>query len=266
MKGYKVFNPNWTCRGFQYEVGKEYEHRGNIELCGSGFHFCRQAVDCFNYYSFNSNNKVAEIEATGLVESDGDKSVTDKIKIVKELTWQEVLVLVNTGKDCTGLRNTGNMNTGDMNTGNRNTGNRNTGNRNTGNRNTGNMNTGDWNTGDWNTGNSNSGMFCTEKNPKIKLFDKNSDLTFFDAREIRGIQILNWNYENNWWIYKENMTEQEKKNNPDYETLGGYLKSVSHKEACKIMWDRLGADEKEEVKKIPNFDKDVFLEVTGIEV
>ena len=39
VKGYKVFNPDWTCSGFQYEVGKTFEHDGNIEMCGSGFHF-----------------------------------------------------------------------------------------------------------------------------------------------------------------------------------------------------------------------------------
>lgn len=105
MKGYKVFNPDWTCRGFQYEVGQTYEHKGNIELCGSGFHFCRKANDCFKYYNFDSNNKVAEVEALGLVESDETKSVTNKIRIVRELTWHEVLELVNLGKDCTGFEN-----------------------------------------------------------------------------------------------------------------------------------------------------------------
>jgi hypothetical protein len=167
MKGYKVFNPNWKCRGFQYEVGKIYEHESSIGLCNSGFHFCRKAADCFEYYSFNSENKVAEVEALGLVESDDKKSVTNKIHIVRELTWHEVLDTVNTGKDCTGLnntgnRNTGNRNTGDWNTGDWNTGNRNTGNRNTGDWNTGNMNTGNRNTGDRNTGNMNTGNRNTD--------------------------------------------------------------------------------------------------------
>lgn len=102
IKGYKVFNPDWTCRGFQYEVGKTFEHNGDIEMCGAGFHFCRKLSDCFGYYSFNSNNKVAEVEAVGLVETEGDKSVTNKIRIVKELTWHDVLDMCNTGKDCTG--------------------------------------------------------------------------------------------------------------------------------------------------------------------
>lgn len=65
MKGYKAFNPDWTCRGFVYEVGKEYTHQGYIKPCESGFHFCQRAVDCFNYYDFNPNNKVAEVEALG---------------------------------------------------------------------------------------------------------------------------------------------------------------------------------------------------------
>ena len=40
IKGFKVFNPDWTCRGFKYEVGKTFVHNGNIEMCGSGFNFC----------------------------------------------------------------------------------------------------------------------------------------------------------------------------------------------------------------------------------
>ena len=96
MKGYKVFNPEWKCRGFQYEVGKTYKHDGKISLCNAGFHFCRNAADCFNYKSFDSNNKVAEVEAVGLVESGDDKSVTDEIKIVREIPWSEMLTLANT--------------------------------------------------------------------------------------------------------------------------------------------------------------------------
>ena len=181
VRGYKVFNPDWTCRGFQYEVGKIFEESVKPICCDRGFHFCEKASDCFSYYPFNSENKVAEIIALGDVDSGGTKSCTNKIQIVREIPWDEVLRIVNIGKDCTGLCNTGNRNTGDWNTGNRNTGdwntgnsntgdwntgNRNTGNRNTGNRNTGNRNTGDWNTGnrntgDWNTGDWNTGDWNT---------------------------------------------------------------------------------------------------------
>lgn len=61
-KGYKVFNSDWTCRGFQYKVGGEKTFEENVipSLCNSGFHYCPKLIDCFNYYSFNPNNKVAD--------------------------------------------------------------------------------------------------------------------------------------------------------------------------------------------------------------
>ena len=300
IKGYKVFNPDWTCRGFRYKMGETFVHNGNIEMCGKGFHFCRKASDCFNYYKFDSSNKVAEVEAVGLVETQGDKSVTDKIKIVREIEWQELLTIVNNGSDCTGLCNTGNRNTGDWNTGNRNTGDWNTGdcntgNRNTGNRNTGNRNTGDWNTGDcntgnrntgdWNTGNCNTGnrntgnrntgnwnstnfstgFFNSEQQP-IYMFNQPTNMQRDDICNLAGIQILNWNYENSWWIYSENMSAEEKVAHPEHETTGGYLKTVDFKTACKMMWDKLSDNEKSAVMQLPNFDADVFEEITGISV
>ena len=166
VKGYKVFNPDWTCRGFQYEVGKIFEEDVKPSCCDRGFHFCKKAADCFSYYSFNSKNKVAEVIALGEVDTDGKKSCTNKIQIVREIPWQELLTIVNIGKDCTGYGNTGDWNTGDWNTGYGNTGNCNTGDWNTGDRNTGYGNTGDWNTGncntgDWNTGNCNTGDWNT---------------------------------------------------------------------------------------------------------
>lgn len=63
IKGYKVFNPDWTCRGFEYEVGQTYEEDVEPIVCDRGFHFCEKAADCFNYYQFNSVNKVAEVIA-----------------------------------------------------------------------------------------------------------------------------------------------------------------------------------------------------------
>jgi hypothetical protein len=180
VHGFKVFRPDWTCspngNTKQYTCPGKFEEEGELDVCGHGMHFCQTAADCFNYYSFNSENKVAEVIAYGEVRTDGDKSCTDKLEIVREIPWDEVLRIVNIGKNCTGRcntgdwntgnRNTGDWNTGDWNTGNRNTGDWNTGNRNTGDWNTGNRNTGDWNTGnrntgDWNTGNRNTGDWNT---------------------------------------------------------------------------------------------------------
>ena len=280
IKGYKVFNHDWTCRGFQYEVGKTFKHDGNIEMCGAGFHFCQKARDCFNYYRFDNQNKVAEIEAIGLVETSGNKSVTDEIKIVREIPWQELLTIVNEGNDCTGLCNTGNWNTGNRNTGNRNTGNFNTGDFNTGDWNTGKCNTGSWNTGNWNTGNWNTGNWNTgdwnasnwntgffNTNDGVLLaFNKPLKMSRSEFLNNKGVKILNWNYENNWWIYSQNMTDEEKAAHPEHTTTGGYLKTVSFKEACKIMWEKLTDEEKAEVTKIPNFDSKIFEEITGIKV
>ena len=166
VHGFKVFRPDWTCdpTGYnpkQYTCPGKFEEEGELDVCGHGMHFCQTAADCFNYYSFSSENKVAEVIAYGEVRTEGDKSCTDKLEIVREIPWDEVLRIVNLGKNCTGCCNTGDWNTGNRNTGNRNTGNRNTGDCNTGNRNTGNRNTGDCNTGDRNTGNRNTGDWNT---------------------------------------------------------------------------------------------------------
>ncbi len=308
IKGYKVFNPDWTCRGFQYEVGKTFEHMGDIAVCDKGFHFCQKASDCFGYYDFNSNNKVAEVEALDLVETEGNKSVTNKILIVREIPWQELLTIVNEGNDCTGLCNTGDRNTGDCNTGNWNTGDCNTGNWNTGNRNTGNWNTGDCNTGNWNTGNCNTGNwntgdcntgnrntgncntgnwntgdrntgdcntgnwnscdfsagFLNSKSPSIEMFNSPTDLDRDSITSLKGMQVLRWNFENSWWIYSQNMNNKEKKAHPEHETTGGYLKTVDFKTACKMMWDKLDNNDRNAVVSLPNFDKVVFTEITGI--
>ena len=189
VHGFKVFNPDWTCdptghNPKQYSCPGMFEEYVDLSVCNEGMHFCEKASDCFNYYKFDSKNKVAEVIAHGEVRTDGVKSCTNKLEIVREIPWQELLAIVNAGKDCTGLCNSGNRNSGDRNSGNRNSGNRNSGDynsgdwnsgdynsgnrnsgnrnsgdRNSGNRNSGDYNSGDWNSGDWNSGNRNSGDY-----------------------------------------------------------------------------------------------------------
>ena len=300
VHGFKVFNADWTCSPSgntkQYTCPGKFEEEGELDVCGHGMHFCQTAADCFNYYDFDSNNKVAEVIAYGEVLTKGDKSCTDKLEIVREIPWQELLAIVNTGKDNTGNCNTGNCNTGDWNTGNRNTGNRNTGdwntgncntgnrntgnrntgncntgnrntgNRNTGNCNTGNRNTGNCNTGDWNTGNWNTGCFNTEEQ-KIMLFNKPSDMTYHgwlesDARLLLD-QIPKSVVE---WICTEDMTEEEKEAYPTHKTTGGYLKVLDESQCGQIWWDGLSQKEKDVIKSIPNFNSDIFRNCTGITV
>ena len=276
MKGFKVFNPDWTCRGFQFEVGKIYEEDVKPMVCDRGFHFCEKASDCFDYYSFNSENKVAEVEALGEVDCDGKKSCTNKIHIIRELTWHEVLDLVNSGKDCTGLcnsgnRNSGNRNSGDWNSGNRNSGDCNSGNRNSGDWNSGNRNSGDWNSGnrnsgDWNKTSFSNGCFNTES-PKIFLFNKLSDWTYQDWLDSDARWILNRIPSNVLsWIWSEDMTDEEKAEHPEHQVTGGFLKQIEKETGRQMWWDALSDKEKEIILNIPNFDRAIFKEITGIEV
>nr|DAP86115.1 MAG TPA: pentapeptide repeat protein [Caudoviricetes sp.] len=253
VRGYKVFNPDWTCRHFQYEVGKVFEEDVEPLCCDRGFHFCLKAADCFNYYSFNSNNKVAEVVALGAVDysEDNSKACTNKIQIVREIPWQELLTIVNTGKDCTGLCNTGNCNTGNCNTGNCNTGDRNTGDR---------------NTGDWNSCNQSTGCFCTVQQP-IMFFNKPSTWSFedwlrSDARYLMN-QIPKKVVE---WVYSEDMTDEEKSAHPSHETTGGYLKVLDESECGQIWWDGLSEHNRNIIRALPNFDPDIFEQVTGIKI
>ena len=302
-KGFKVFNKDWTCNSFQYELGKTFEMDGSPICCNRGFHFCTNLSDCFNYYAFNSDNKVAEIEAIGEVVSDsGDtKHCTNKIKIVRELTWHEVLDLVNMGKDCTGYcnsgdcnsgnrnsgnRNSGDCNSGDWNSGNRNSGNRNSGDCNSGNRNSGDCNSGNWNSGDCNSGNRNSGdcnsgnwnsgdwndtsfsngVFNT-KEPNIYMFDELTEMTYHDWLNHPARFILNGvPFDELRWVYSEDMTDDEKKEHPEHDVTGGFLKEFNYSKNRQNWWDGLDKSDKEKIKSLPNFDKQKFERITGIKV
>ncbi len=67
IKGYKVFGPNWMCRGKKYACLGKFEEDVKLSLCNKGMHFCKKAIDCFNYYSFDPKNRVAEVIAYGEV-------------------------------------------------------------------------------------------------------------------------------------------------------------------------------------------------------
>ena len=281
IKGFKVFNPDWTCRGYQYEVGKTFEEDVIPMVCDRGFHFCKQAKDCFNYYSFDPNNKVAEVIALGEVAEKGDKCCTNKLQIVREISWEELLTLVNTGKGNSGHSNSGNWNSGNCNSGKRNSGHENSGNCNSGNCNSGNWNSGNWNSGncnsgdyntgdfnsgDFNTGDYNSGCFNT-KTPKMNFFDKETDMTFREWRNSRAYNILcRIPFEPTKWICADAMTDEEKAAHPEYETTGGYLKVCDTRKAFLIWWDSLNEVEKNIIKEIPNFNAGKFEQITGIKV
>ena len=227
MRGYKAFDKNLKCRDFQFEVGKEYSHKGTIKLCEKGFHFCVKLQDVFNYYIWSSETRVCEVEAFGEIQSEGDKSCSTGIRIIREIPRAELLTMMNTGKDNTGRSNSGNYNSGHRNSGYGNSGHRNSGygnsgNYNSGNYNSGNYNSGHSNSGQYNSGDYNSGFFNTVT-PKVMIFNKETDV----ARENINIPYVDLPVTK--WILPSNMTEQEKKDHPNHDIMDGYLKKIEYK-------------------------------------
>ncbi len=274
VKGFKVTNPDMTCLGFQYELDKVFKNGLGVSVCNYGFHFCERANHCFNYYDFKSTNRVFEIEAEGVIKTEGDKSACSEIKFVRELSWQEVLGIVNTGSDNTGHSNTGDRNTGYWNTGNSNTGDRNTGYWNTGYWNTGNSNTGDRNTGYWNTGDRNTGYsntgdrntgaFCTGEAP-FPIFNKPSGMTESQFKDTMVYNLL-CQVDTKMWIQSSYMTDSEKSAHPSYATCEGFLRDIPFKEAFQNQWHNWSESNRKEFTKLENFDSDIFFEITGVKI
>ena len=276
MKGYKAFNKDLTCRGMQYEVGKEYVFDGEPIPCRQGFHFCETIADCYEFYAGSDDTRICEIEAVGDIAEEGVERVTNKIRILAEITCEN-LRKGNTGKSNSGYWNSGDRNSGYRNGGYRNSGDRNSGDRNSGDwnsgdRNSGDSNSGDWNSGDrnsgdWNSGDRNSGIFCTEKEPTIKIFDKDSDWTFEDWCESRAYRVMEGcPYSYSDFIDADDMSDEEKENHPEYKTIGGFVKVfTATTEDKQKWWDSLSESDKNEVKTLPNFDADKFCKCVGIE-
>ena len=281
VKGYKVFNSDWTCRDKQYSCPGKFEEDVKLKVCGLGMHFCKKAADCFNYYEFNPDNKVAEVIAYGTVLEYGDKCCTDKLEIVREVPWLELLEIVNTGKGCAGLCNSGNGNSGNGNSGNGNSGNGNSGNRNSGDWNSGNWNSGNRNSGNQNSGNGNSGnrnsgdwnktsfsngCFNTVE-PKIYLFNKPSEWTYRDWINSEARYLMNQIPGDVLeWVWFRDMTDAEKGAHPEAKVTEGYLKKLDNTDCAVKWWHRLTDKQKAVIKAIPNFDKEIFKEITGIDV
>ena len=281
VHGFKVFNPDWTCdptghNPKQYSCPGMFEENVDLSVCNEGMHFCKKASDCFNYYKFDSKNKVAEVIAYGEVRTDGVKSCTNKLEIVREIPWQELLTIVNAGKDCTGLCNSGNCNSGDCNSGDWNSGYRNSGNRNSGNRNSGNCNSGDWNSGNRNSGNCNSGdwnstsfssgCFNTEE-CEIMMFNKLSGWGYKDWMQSEARFLLNQIPKDVVeWIYESDMTNEEKEAHPSYKTTGGYLKELDESDCAQMWWNGLLEHQRNIIKALPNFDPGIFFQCTGVKV
>ena len=84
---YKGFDENLCCRGFQYEIGKEYAHEGEIECCESGFHACTNPFDVLDYYPTDGRKRFCVVEQSGTIKTGNDdtKQASSKIKIKAEI-------------------------------------------------------------------------------------------------------------------------------------------------------------------------------------
>ena len=276
VKGYKVFNPDWTCKGKQYSCPGMFEEDVNPSVCNVGMHFCKNAADCFRYYSFDPNNHVTEVIAHGAVAEDGDKCATDKLEIVREIPWTEVLEIVNTGKGNSGNLNSGNFNSGNLNSGNfnsgycnsgnLNSGYRNSGDRNSGDFNSGNFNSGDRNSGDWNFTSYSGGCFNTEQ-PKIYMFNKPSNWTLQNWLDSRARYLLNQIDDCTLeYVRFDCMTDEEKAAHPEAKTTGGYLKERTTADNARKWWAGLDAADRNEILSLPNFNAEIFKKITGIDI
>ena len=271
VHGFKVFRSDWTCspngNTKQYKPHGKFKEKGHPVIFEYGMHFCQKFADCFECYPLTKQNKYAEIIAYGEVITKGKISCTNKLEIVREIPWTEVLQIINTGKKCVGVSNTGNRNAGNYNTGDNNIGDCNVGDFNIGNNNAGwcnkgdrnvgelnigcmnvgNYNIGDYNVGDWNKSSFNVGCFNT-KEQKITMFNKLSDMTYsqwvlsYEYRllnsmpKLGGVQIIDT----------------------------GLFNAI--REARQKWWNELTKQDKKSIMGLPNFDSIIFLQCTGINV
>ena len=297
MIGYKAFDENLQCRGFQFEVGKTYETgraKEDLRLCSDTvFHFCRELHRIENVSDYCiSKSRVCEVIAEGDVVTDGDKYGTNKLTILREIPREELNEYnsCNSGNWNSGDYNSGNWNSGNRNSGNCNSGNRNSGNRNSGNCNSGNWNSGDYNSGDynsgdynsgnrnsgnwnsgdynsgdynsgnWNSGNRNSGFFNTDS-PLVRIFNKETNVS---RKEIEFPSFLYFDL--TVWVSHDTATGEEKEAHKiDIETCGGFTKAISYKEAFRIAWNKASKEEHKKLLKLPNWNNEIFMEISGID-
>ena len=252
------------CRNFQFAEGETYEVEGPSNLCSHGFHFCKDLVLTLEYYPIDNEiteNRYAEVEILGDLnweEPNKHKGVTNKIKITRILTDKEVLSLVdkksNSGDRNSGDSNSGHRNSGHRNSGHSNSGDRNSGHKNSGDYNSGDRNSGDYNSGIYNSGDYNSGIYNSGDYNSGAWNSCNKETGFFNSRQSKKIRVFN---------KKCKLEEWDSADKPSFLFFSvdpqlGYKKSFqkAFKEASK--------GDIELLKKLPNFDKDVFFEISGI--
>jgi hypothetical protein len=103
--GFKGYDKDLKCRGFQYELGKEYEHKGPVRHCSSGFHFCENPLDIFNYYP-PGTSRYTSVKGSGKVSKDTSdtKVAVSKLKIGVEVNLKKIIIPKNVKKEPKGIK------------------------------------------------------------------------------------------------------------------------------------------------------------------
>ena len=284
MIGYKATDKDGCCIGFKFEVGKTYTKdtpKEELKCCTDKvFHFCRDffAIERESNYKL-SESRLFEVIAGDFVR-DGDKYGTNSLTILREIKGEEKQELINSGScnsgscnsgscnsgSCnlgswnSGDCNSGSWNSGSWNSGNCNSGSWNSGSWNSGDCNSGNCNSGSWNAGSWNSGDCNSGFFNSDE-PYVRMFNKMTDKKRWD------IDIPSWCYfDLTVWVSHDTATEEEKtEHKAEIEACGGFLKPINYKDAWRLAWNKASIEERKKLFDLPNWDNQVFKEITGID-
>lgn len=225
-----------------------------IELpCAVGdtvFHYCKSLPQVHNFYDCrDEGNRYFEIEVLGEEITDGEKCGSDHIKILREITGDELKALKGLNGTNTGLFNSDDMNSDDMNSGDRNSGDMNSGNR---------------NSGVANKCNYSNGVFCNESDMNIRIFNQPSGMSlhnFYISRYWHAMNNAPFNL-TEWVAY----TAEEMATDPEKERKRGYLKVNTYEEAWAKWWAELNEEDRQTIQEIPNFDRDIFKDITGIDV
>ena len=99
--GYKMFEPDWSCRLYNYadrgEIeGSIHECDGELDLCGNGLHFCKNPINCLDYYPIVQWSKFAKVEAYKEIREDDKKTAARILKITKVLSFDEFIDEIKT--------------------------------------------------------------------------------------------------------------------------------------------------------------------------
>lgn len=231
----KGFDKNLKCRGYQFKIGKDYKinlPKGykltTNDLCSDKvFHFCDGLSKVHGYYSCREEeqNRFCVIEVLGQFCESDDKCGSNHIRIVREIVGEELQIAKGLTNGNTGLFNSGDLNSGDL------------------------------NSGIFNKTNGSNGVFCN-KEPKICIFNIQTDWTlkefinskYYDAIMSSDFPLTEWQH------------------NPDAAENGvdGKLIVNTYKDACHRWWNGMTQYNKDIIKSMPNFNIDIFCDITGI--